>query len=98
MRLSVSAIKANTGADQVFSSLWSFSGGEPGHIHFVLQPVTKADRDRAGMSGPFIQTAMFEADELPDRGAIDTFCDVARDWLRVRATNELPFPVSIAPL
>ncbi len=79
-RLAVSAIKSLTDADQAFSSLWSFSGGEPGHIHYVLQPVTRALRDGAGKSGPFIQTAMFEANELPDHSEVEAFCDRARAW------------------
>lgn len=83
-RTAVSAIKSLTDADQVFSNLWSFSGGEAGHIHYVLQPVTKVLRDRAGKSGPFIQTALFEANELPDPDAVHEFCDRARDWLAQR--------------
>lgn len=86
-RTLVSAIKDLTSADQVFSSLWSFSGGEPGHIHYVLQPVTKAQRDQAGKSGPFIQTAMFEANDLPDRTAVERFCDDVREWLLTTGRN-----------
>lgn len=86
-RLAVSAIKSLTDADQVFSSLWSFSGGEPGHIHYVLQPVTKALRDGVGKSGPFIQTAMFEANELPEPGDVEGFCDRARAWFRERQNS-----------
>ncbi len=80
-RLAISAIKELTDADQVFSSLWSFSGGEPGHIHYVLQPVTKSLRDSIGKSGPFIQTAMFEANQTPDAGEVAEFCDRARRWI-----------------
>ncbi len=80
-RMMVTATKSLTDADQVFSSLWSFSGGEPGHIHYVLQPVTKAQRDIIGKSGPFIQTAMFDADETLDPEAVGQFCDRARSWL-----------------
>lgn len=85
IRTSVSAIKFLTEADQVFTSLWSFSDGEPGHIHYVLQPVTKALRDSVGKSGPFIQTAMFEANEQPDPVAVEKFCDHAREWLQKQA-------------
>lgn len=81
MRQAVKLAKSLTGADQVFSTLWSFSGGEPGHIHYVLQPVTRAQRDAVGKSGPFIQTAMFDAGELPDRAEVEQFCDRAREWL-----------------
>ena len=30
------------GADQVYNCLWSHAGGEPVHVHYVVQPVTKA--------------------------------------------------------
>src|ERR1700685_3155615 len=30
------------GADQVYNCLWSHANGEPVHIHYVIQPVTKA--------------------------------------------------------
>ena len=80
-RLAVTLIRELTGADQVFQCLWSFSGGEPGHIHYVLQPVVREQRDRVGKSGPFIQTAMFEENELPDPAGVRAFCDRAREWL-----------------
>ena len=80
-------------ADQVFCTLWSFSGGEPGHIHHVLQPVTKADRDRIGRSGPFIQTVMFENGETPTLDAVERFCDDARLWLRQLEGPGLEFVV-----
>ncbi len=88
-RLAVSAIKSLTDADQVFSSLWSFSGGQAGHIHYVLQPVRKALRDQVGKSGPYIQTAMFDAGEMPDPAAVEAFCDRARAWLE-GYKSELP--------
>jgi diadenosine tetraphosphate (Ap4A) HIT family hydrolase len=44
-------------ADQVYNCLWSHAGGTPGHIHYVVQPVTKArtklaDRDVRRPAGP----------------------------------------------
>ncbi len=81
-------------ADQVFCTLWSFSGGEPGHIHYVLQPVTRADRDRIGKSGPFIQTAMFDSGDMPPSEAVARFCEEARDWLRTNRQTDIPVTVS----
>lgn len=83
IKLATATIKNLTNADQIFSSLWSFSDGQPGHIHFVLQPVSRTDRDRVGRSGPFIQTATFEENKTPDVEAVAEFCDRAREWLVV---------------
>lgn len=93
LQLFTQLVKEVSSADQVFCSLWSFSGGEPGHIHYVLQPVTRALRDRVGKSGPFIQTAMFEADETLPLAAVEQFCDKARDWLRQHSPTALAITV-----
>lgn len=31
-----------TGAEQVYDMLWSHADGVPGHVHYVIQPVTRA--------------------------------------------------------
>lgn len=63
--------------DQVYVCLWSHHGGVPVHIHFVVQPVTKEQRERLG-GGPELQMAMFRAGELPDPAAVQAFADRAR--------------------
>ena len=75
-----SAVTEITCADQVYSCLWSHSESGPRHIHFVLQPVRNDQRASYGKGGPFIQTAMFEANEDHDPIAVEEFCDRARDW------------------
>ena len=52
--------------EQVYVCLWSHADGMPGHIHFVVQPVTAADMTRYGAAGPVLQLAMFRARVLPD--------------------------------
>ena len=42
-------------ADQVYNCLWSHAGGSPVHIHFVVQPVTKAQMANLGLHGPQLQ-------------------------------------------
>jgi diadenosine tetraphosphate (Ap4A) HIT family hydrolase len=67
------------GPEQVYVALWSHSGGVPGHIHFVIQPVTRALMDEhGGLYGPTLQVAMFERDESLDRAQVESFADSAR--------------------
>jgi diadenosine tetraphosphate (Ap4A) HIT family hydrolase len=62
---------------QVYVCLWSHHGGVPVHIHFVVQPVTKEQRDRLG-GGPHLQAAMFEAGEFPPVDEVAAFAERAR--------------------
>jgi XTP/dITP diphosphohydrolase len=46
--------------DQVYVSLWSHADGRPGHIHFVIQPVSAETMNRFGSRfGPALQAEMF---------------------------------------
>ena len=64
--------------DQVYVNLWSHAGATPGHIHFVVQPITRAQMDKTGLFGPRLQVEMFELDEKPDPGAMAEFAERAR--------------------
>jgi diadenosine tetraphosphate (Ap4A) HIT family hydrolase len=76
--------------DQVYVCLWSHAGATPGHIHFVVQPVSREAMDRHRAYGPSLQVAMFAAGETPDPAAVEAFCDRARrrfsELLRAPAT------------
>jgi diadenosine tetraphosphate (Ap4A) HIT family hydrolase len=64
--------------EQVYVCLWSHADGLPGHIHFVVQPVTRETMETYGAFGPGLQVAMFEAGEgLPD-AEVEAFCERAR--------------------
>jgi diadenosine tetraphosphate (Ap4A) HIT family hydrolase len=67
--------------EQVYVCLWSHAGGVPGHIHFVVQPVGKADLDRIGAFGPALQVAMGEAGRLPGAAEVERVCVRLRDVL-----------------
>jgi diadenosine tetraphosphate (Ap4A) HIT family hydrolase len=69
------------GADQVYVTLWSHAGGEPVHIHYVVQPVTRAQLEETGLHGPRLQVAMFTANVPPDPDEVAAFGDRARAWL-----------------
>ena len=74
-----------TAADQVYVCLWSHADRVPGHIHFVVQPVSTDDMDRFGAYGPALQMAMFEADELPDEFEVVAFARKAAGRFRDRS-------------
>jgi diadenosine tetraphosphate (Ap4A) HIT family hydrolase len=68
-----------THPDQVYVSLLSHSGSVPAHIHFVVQPVTRARMNEYGqLHGPKLQVAMFERNDEVDRGQVESFADAAR--------------------
>jgi diadenosine tetraphosphate (Ap4A) HIT family hydrolase len=79
----VAAVVARlTQPDQVYVDLWSHRGGRPGHIHFVVQPVTRALMDEIGAHGPFLQTPMFDRGSDPPRDEVEGFAERARAELR----------------
>jgi diadenosine tetraphosphate (Ap4A) HIT family hydrolase len=66
-------------SEQVYNCLWSHAGGVPVHIHYVVQPVTKAQMRDIGAYGPALQVAMFEAGVAVDPRDIDRVSDRARE-------------------
>jgi hypothetical protein len=50
----------------------------PGHIHFVVQPVTREQMIDHEKYGPHLQVEMFEARVAPDPDAMAAFADRAR--------------------
>lgn len=69
-----------TDAEQVYVCLWSHADRQPGHIHFVVQPVSADTMSRFDAHGPALQVAMFHAGELPDPDAVIEFSERARTW------------------
>ena len=64
--------------EQVYVCLWSHAGGEPGHIHFVVQPVSRETMDKHAAYGPSLQMAMFAAGEGLPEDEVEAFCERAR--------------------
>ncbi|TYB48695.1 HIT family protein [Actinomadura chibensis] len=60
--------------EQVYVCLWSHADAVPGHLHFVVQPVVKADMARFGAFGPALQMAMFREGAVPDENAVEAMC------------------------
>ena len=65
-------------ADQVYNCLWSHAGGEPVHIHYVVQPVTKDQMSDFAAHGPNLQVAMFSKGRAPDPADVERVSDLAR--------------------
>lgn len=68
----VAAARADAGdpPDQVYCCLWSHADRRPGHIHFVVQPVSTGLMAQHDAHGPALQLRMFEANEPMDPGAV----------------------------
>jgi hypothetical protein len=64
----VTAARAEAGdtPEQVYCCLWSHADRRPGHIHFVVQPVSAALMAHYDAYGPALQLRMFEANEPMD--------------------------------
>jgi diadenosine tetraphosphate (Ap4A) HIT family hydrolase len=77
LRKSADVVRELADPDQVYVCLWSHAGGQPGHIHFVVQPAKNPGPD--GPKGPELQMKMFNDGVLPDRTEVEAFCDRARE-------------------
>lgn len=64
--------------EQVYTCLWSHAGGTPGHIHYVVQPVTRELMTRYETYGPNLQVAMFAENEAPAESEVAAFAERAR--------------------
>lgn len=87
LRLASAVARRLAGADvgpagaevgQVYNCLWSHSGGRPGHIHYVVQPVTTEQVARLGARGPALQAAMFAAGDVPGADEVERVAAHAR--------------------
>jgi diadenosine tetraphosphate (Ap4A) HIT family hydrolase len=70
-------------AEQVYNCLWSHAGGQPGHIHYVVQPVTAAQIAAHDAFGPALQVAMFgDGKALGDAAVADLAAQAKRAFER----------------
>jgi ATP adenylyltransferase len=76
-------VSALTDPEQVYVALWSHADGVPGHIHFVIQPVTSETMvAHGGKYAIALQTAMFEEGVTPDVSEVEAFAERARGLFR----------------
>lgn len=72
--------------EQVYVTLWSHSHAVPGHIHFVVQPVSAACMtEHDGLYGLRLQLAMFERGEALPPAEVEAFSARARAALAASA-------------
>jgi diadenosine tetraphosphate (Ap4A) HIT family hydrolase len=74
------AVSELTDPEQVYVCLWSHANRRPGHIHFVVQPVTREQMQRFDAYGPALQVAMFESNEAPPTPEVEAFASRAASW------------------
>jgi diadenosine tetraphosphate (Ap4A) HIT family hydrolase len=74
-------------ADQVYNCLWSHAGGVPVHIHYVIQPVTRAQMSEYGAHGPNLQVSMFAAGQLPVVREVELAAEEARRLFATTRTD-----------
>ena len=78
------ALAASDGDDppsQVYDCLWSHADRQPGHVHFVVQPVGRALMQRFDAHGPELQLRMFQAGEAMDPKAMEAAVERVRTHL-----------------
>ena len=71
-------VRELTAADQVYNCLWSHADGNPVHLHYVIQGVTKEQMERFGAAGPGLQMAMFTNGTTPAAEEIEETAAAAR--------------------
>jgi diadenosine tetraphosphate (Ap4A) HIT family hydrolase len=64
--------------DQVYVCLWSHAGWQPGHIHFVLQPVWCGQAAQHPQPGPMLQVELFAANQAPPAAEVELYAEKAR--------------------
>ena len=66
---------------QVYVCLWSHMHRVPGHIHFVVQPVSEELMTELDVHGPALQAALFARAQPLDEEAAAAFAAQARELL-----------------
>ena len=85
LRAAAGAVDALIRPEQVYVTLWSHAGGVPVHIHWVIQPVTRALLDSFGLRGPHLQVAMFDRNETPAEAEVEAIAVEFREWFASNA-------------
>jgi diadenosine tetraphosphate (Ap4A) HIT family hydrolase len=85
LRAASRAVSELSDPEQVYVCLWSHADRQPGHIHFVVQPVNADQIDRFDAYGPALQVAMFVANETPPTSEVEAFASRARSWFAAHA-------------
>jgi diadenosine tetraphosphate (Ap4A) HIT family hydrolase len=82
MQRTAALVSRLVASEQVYVTLWSHANAMPGHIHWVVQPVTRGQMDEFDDYGPPLQVKMFERNEGLDPAAVERFAAAARENLQ----------------
>jgi diadenosine tetraphosphate (Ap4A) HIT family hydrolase len=85
LRAAAAAVDALSHPEQTYVTLWSHSDAVPGHIHWVVQPVTRDLMTRYGLHGPKLQVAMFAAEPTPVATDVEVVAERLREWFAARS-------------
>ncbi|MBI2781464.1 MAG: hypothetical protein HYX55_06690 [Chloroflexi bacterium] len=80
--VTLAASEVGNGPGQVYATLWSHADRKPGHIHFVVQPVSDALMAEHDAHGPELQVRMFRAGEQMEPAAMIAAAERIRAHLR----------------
>lgn len=72
----------------MYNCLWSHAGGVPGHIHYLVQPVTSQQMSDFDAFGPELTMAMFGNGQVPARADVERVVDARRNG-RARSRSGL---------
>ena len=73
------ALAAVTEPEQIYVTLWSHMDAVPGHIHWVVQAVTRARMEEfGGLYGPRLQLALFDRGEPPAADEVEPLAALVR--------------------
>ncbi len=78
------AINAVSCPDQIYICLWSHADWVPGHIHFVLQPVSGLSKEKHVKPGPYLQVDLGRESIRPSKEDIEDYCSKIRDVISRR--------------
>lgn len=87
LRLASEVARDLVGAQQVYNCLWSHAEGIPGHIHYVVQPVTAEQVGQHRAYGPGLQVSLFASGVAPDPDSVDRVAQTAREMFAKRASS-----------
>lgn len=79
LRLTAQVARTIVDAEQVYTCLWSHADAVPGHIHYVVQPVTRDQVAASGLYGPALQMQMFRENRTPTDDDIARIARRAQD-------------------
>lgn len=89
LRRTAAAVTEMFQPEQVYTCLWSHAEAIPGHIHFVVQPITRSHMRRFNAFGPALQAAMLRDGMSPDPKYVGIICEQFRS---IFIRNELDIP------